>query len=76
MKASFKCGVCGEKLTLTGTPNGIERARIMWMEGHKHCGIERAVNYRPNKAIKLTQTGADRNAVDSPDGPLFAPELG
>ena len=36
MKASFKCGVCGEKLTLTGTPDGIERARVMWLKGHEH----------------------------------------
>jgi hypothetical protein len=36
MKASFKCGVCGEKLTLTGTPYGIERARVMWLKGHDH----------------------------------------
>jgi hypothetical protein len=36
MKASFKCGVCGEKLTLTGTFAGIEQARIMWMKGHEH----------------------------------------
>lgn len=36
MKASFKCGVCGERLTLTGTPDGIERARVMWLKGHEH----------------------------------------
>jgi hypothetical protein len=36
MKASFKCGVCGEKLTLTGAPDGIERARVMWLKGHEH----------------------------------------
>ena len=25
-----------EKLTLTGTPDGIERARVMWLKGHEH----------------------------------------
>jgi hypothetical protein len=36
MKASFKCEVCGEKLTLTGTLDGIKRARFMWLKGHEH----------------------------------------
>ena len=36
MKASFTCGVCREKLTLTGTSDGIERARVMWLKGHVH----------------------------------------
>lgn len=36
MKASFTCGVCKEKITLTGTPDGIERGRVMWLKGHEH----------------------------------------
>lgn len=30
----------------------------------------------PNNEMKLTRTGLARTEVDSPDGPLFAPELG
>lgn len=36
MKASFKCGICGEKLTLTGTPAGIEQGRLWWLKSHEH----------------------------------------
>lgn len=36
MKASFQCAVCREKLELVGTPDRIERVRIMWLEDHSH----------------------------------------
>ena len=36
MKRTYTCSICGERLTLTGTKQGIAQAAQLWAQGHLH----------------------------------------